>query len=63
VGWGVPVSAVDQTLYLDNQKWYLQGSGRLVTVHPKNQEVDSDALIDQTPVWKVSDSPFNEVTH
>jgi|GEM_PF-2741856 len=63
VGWGVPVSAVDQTLYLDNQKWYLQGSGRLVTVHPKNQEVDSDTLIDQTPVWKVSDSPFNEVTH
>lgn len=51
VGWGVPVSGVDQTLYLDSQKWYLQGSGRLVTVMPENQEVRSKDLIDQTPVW------------
>lgn len=51
VGWGVPVSAVDQTLYLDNSKWYLQSSGRLVTVSPKNYKLDPQELIDQTPVW------------
>lgn len=51
VGWGVPVSAVDRTLYLDSFKWYSQSGAKLVTVSPNIQELDSKELIDQTPVW------------
>ncbi len=54
-GWGVPAHGVDRMLQMKGSgKWYVSGSGNLVTVQPTaTPEVNPEELVENTPVWKM----------